>query len=275
MHAHRVKNTILSLVNDQGVRLEDPVAIEEEILGYYQRLLGSDFMHKQDASEALSAAMLKKVPQEVRASMVAPVTEAEIWAALWSIHRDKAPGPDGFNSAFFHDNWSTVKEDLVAGILSFFSNGVMPRGWNATAVTLVPKIPSPNSIKDYRPIACCNTLYKCVTKVLANRIQTVLPSIIGSAQSAFIKGRSIMDNILLMQELVRGYHRDQGPARCAIKLDVMKAYDSVDWDFLFEVMHFMEFPTTFIDWIRACVSSPYFSILINGELKGFFPAKGA
>lgn len=82
----------------------------------------------------------------------------------------------------------------------------MPRGWNSTAVALVPKIPAPNSIKDYRPIACCNTIYKCITKILANRMQVVLPVIIGPSQSAFIKGRSIMDNILLMQELMRGYH---------------------------------------------------------------------
>ncbi|KAG5562581.1 hypothetical protein RHGRI_005341 [Rhododendron griersonianum] len=94
------------------MRLEDPVAIEEEILRYYQRLLGSEFMQKQDASEVLSAAMLKKVPQDVRASIVAPVTEAEIRSTLQSIHRDKVPGPDGFNSAFFHDNWLMLKKIL-------------------------------------------------------------------------------------------------------------------------------------------------------------------
>lgn len=101
-----------------------------------------------------------------------------------------------------------------------FESGSVPVGWNATAVTLVPKVAAPRSIKDYRPIACCITVYKCITKILANRRQAVLPSIIGPSQSAFIKGRSIMDNTLLMQELVRDYHRDQGPPRCAIKLDI-------------------------------------------------------
>lgn len=82
-----------------------------------------------------------------------------------------------------------------------------------------------------------------------------------------------MDNILLMQEIVRGYHRDHGPPKCAIKLDIMKAYNSEDWDFLFAVMIHMEFPTPIIQWVRACVSSPWYSIVINGELKGFYPGK--
>lgn len=126
-----------------------------------------------------------------------------------------------------------VKNDFVAAVQYFFVHGTMPRGWNATAITLIPKVAAPSSIKEYRPIACCNTIYKCITKVLANRLQKVLSSVIGPSQSAFIKGRSIMDNILLMQGVVRGYHRDQGQPRCAIKLDIMKAYDSVEWNFSF------------------------------------------
>lgn len=107
--------------------------------------------------------------------------------------------------------------------------------------------------------------------MLANRIQAVLPKIISASQSAFVKGRCIFDNILLMQEVVRGYHCDHGPPRCALKLDIMKACDSVDWDFVLDVMRFMEFPDLYILRVQACISSPSFSILINGELKGFFP----
>lgn len=110
-------------------------------------------------------------------------------------HRDKALGPDGFNSAFFHDNWSIVKDDVIAGVLHFFETGTMPSGLNSTSITLVPKTPAPSTIRDCRPIACCNTIYKCTTKVLANRIQSVLPLVIGPSQPAFIKGRSIMEGI--------------------------------------------------------------------------------
>lgn len=128
-------------------------------------------------------------------------------------------------------------------------------------------------MKDYRPIACCNVIYKCITKLLAIRLQPILPHLIDQSQAAFVKGCSISDNILLMQELVRNYHRNALPKRCAVKIDLMKAYDSVDWEFLFDVMHAMDFPQKFIRWIKICVSSAMFSVVINGELEGFF--KGA
>lgn len=136
----------------------------------------------------------------------------------------------------------------------------------------MPKTESP-TIKDYRPIASCNVAFKCISKILANRIQPVLSHLISPFQSAFLKGRSIRDNILLMQELVKNYHLNKGIPRCAMKMDLMKAYDSVAWDFLFEVMAIMEFPSPFISWVRQCVTTAMFSVVLNGELVGYFPGK--
>lgn len=82
-----------------------------------------------------------------------------------------------------------------------------------------------------------------------------------------------MDNILLMPELVRDYHKDQGSARCAMKLDLMKAYDSVAWPFLFDIMVVMGFPAILINWVKKCVTSTMFSVVINGELVGYFPGQ--
>lgn len=108
------------MVSTQGDILDDPAAIEGEILGYYQNLLGSPFSQRRDACETLAAAIQKKVPMEFRDSIIGPVNEVEVLEALRSIHIDKAPRPDGFNSAFFQGNWNIVKEDFVAGILFFF-----------------------------------------------------------------------------------------------------------------------------------------------------------
>lgn len=151
----------------------------------------------------------------------------------------------------------------------------MLREWNSTTLTLVPKIPSPSMAKDFRPIACCNVVYKVITNILAHRMQSVLPLVIGLTQSAFIKGRSIVDNVLLMHELIRNYHRDVGMPRCAIKIDLMKAYDSVDWNFLLDTTDAMGFPSLFIGWIKECVTTPMYSVMLNGGLVGYFPgAKG-
>lgn len=182
-------------MTDQGERLEVDVAIEAEILGYYQRILGTDFVEKRDASDVFSRAITKKVPQHMKEWIICKVANSEIWKALQSIKRDKAPRPNDYNSAFFLDNWDVVKKDLVAGVRYFFEYGFLSKGWNATAVTLVPKKDAPSSIKDYKPIACYNTIYKCITKILANRLQATLPCLIRPSQSVSFKRRSIVDNV--------------------------------------------------------------------------------
>lgn len=161
-------------------------------------------------------------------------------------------------------------QDLIAAVLSFYNKGFILREWNSIALTLVPKIPNPFMAKDFRPIACCNVVYEVITKVLANRIQQALPLVISQTQSAFIKGSTIVDNLLLMHELIMNFHRDVGPPRCAFKIDLMKAFDSVDWDFLLDTMEDMGFLDIFVRWVRACVTSPMFSVMLNGGLKGYF-----
>lgn len=126
---------------------------------------------------------------------------------------------------------------------------------------------NPVSIRDSRPIACCNVVYKCIPKILAQRMHEVLPLIINKTQSSFIKGRAIEDNVPMMHELVRGYQKDEGPPRCSFNIDLTKAYDSMDWGFLFDVMAAMGFPDMFVNWVEYCVSTPHFSVVIMVDWK--------
>lgn len=166
-----------------------------------------------------------------------------------------------------------VGKDVTDAIILFFKSSIMPQSWNSTILSIIPKVQAPSTTKDFCPIACCNVVYKCVAKILANRIQALLPSLINPCQSAFVKGRSIVDNILLMQEIVKNYHKAEGRPRCAIKMDLMKAHDSIDWAFLFDIMAIMEFSRQFVQWVKSCVTGPMFSIAINGQLEGYFPGK--
>lgn len=104
----------------------------------------------------------------------------------------------------------------------------------------------------------------------AATLKSTLPELISRSQAAFVPGCKIGDNILLAQELLRNYHRSNGPFRCAIKIDFKKAFDYVRWDFLFDALALFGFPPKFVQWIQSCISTVMFSVKINGSLCGYF-----
>lgn len=112
-----------------------------------------------------------------------------------------------------------VGPSVIAAVQNLFLSGKMPKQVNCTYVTLIPKTENACSVKEFRPIACCSVLYKILSKVLANRMQSVLSSVIGDCQSAFVKGRVIFYNLILSHELVKGYGRKNISPRCMIKID--------------------------------------------------------
>ncbi|GKD46609.1 hypothetical protein Tco_1271254, partial [Tanacetum coccineum] len=209
----------------------------------------------------------------VALDMIKTVTPQEVKEAIFSMGNDKSPGPDGYTAAFFKEAWGIISHDVTMVVQEFFTNGTLLKELNHTIIALIPKVASPSRINDYRPISCCNVLYKCISKILSNRIKDCLKDLVSPNQSTFVPGRRISDNILLTQEIMHNYHLDRGPPRCAFKVDIQKAYDTVDWDFLREVMIGFGFHHRMITWIMECVSSTSFSISINGSLHGFFKGK--
>lgn len=137
LKSHCSRSKILSLTDGSGTRLTDPEAIKGEILGYYMGLLGSPFAQKVDASHVVSLDVTQRLPREFKENLSKPVSRTEIKEAMWSIKGDKAPGPNGFNSDFFHKNWDIVGEDVIRAIQVFFQSGIMPRQWNCTAYCLL------------------------------------------------------------------------------------------------------------------------------------------
>lgn len=155
-------------------------------------------------------------------------------------------------------------------VQSFFAKGFLPKGVNTTILALIPKKTEAIEMKDYRPISCCNVLYKVISKILANRLKAILPNLIALNQSAFIKDRLLIENLLLATELVKDYHKDSVSSRCTIKIDISKAFDSVQWPFLLNTLVAMNLLAQFIHWISLCVTSATFSVQVKGELAGFF-----
>ncbi|KAL0455421.1 UNVERIFIED_CONTAM: hypothetical protein Slati_0881300 [Sesamum latifolium] len=202
--------------------------------------------------------------------MVRPVMREKVKAAFFDIAEDKSPGPDGYSSAFFKAAWPVVGEEVTTAILDFFLNARFLKQVNATLLTLIPKVHSPATVSDFRPISCCNVLYKAITKILVSRMQDCLDDLISPTQNAFVPRRKIGDNVMLAQELFMGYNQRHISKRCALKVDLRKAYDTVEWDFLIEVLRLFGFPDRFIGWIEECVTIATFSVCLNGEPHGFF-----
>ncbi|GJZ80932.1 RNA-directed DNA polymerase, eukaryota, reverse transcriptase zinc-binding domain protein [Tanacetum coccineum] len=140
--------------------------------------------------------------------------------------------PDGFSSKNFKKAWHVVGDDVCMAIKEFFHNWKLLGEVDATLISLVPKIETPTKVSDFRPIACCNVIYKCISKILTNMIKNSLCKVVSPNQSAFILGRQITDNILISQELLRGYNWNNGAKRVSFKIDIQKAYDTMNWDFL-------------------------------------------
>lgn len=267
-----VKAKITSIHDEDGHVLTDMAEVREEFIRYYEKLLGSNCVNKQP----VKAEVLQNGPclsDEQHLHMCRPISDLEIKEAIFSIPDGKSPGPDGFSSGFFKAGWNIIGNEVCSAIRSFFNSGKLLKEVNATLIIVIPKNECPMFVSDYKPIACCNVLYKAITKILTNRMQTVMGGIINETQGAFVKKRSIMDNILVCQGLVRNYNREGGAPRCLMKLDLCKAYDTIDWDFIEEVMTGLNFPKKFSQWVLECVRTPMFSILLNGRPHGFFRSK--
>ncbi|KAL9675480.1 hypothetical protein QQ045_003682 [Rhodiola kirilowii] len=246
----------------------DPGVIKEQFVQFFNNLFNGQFARAPVDQSLFDLGA--RVKEEDCFSLVRDVSVNEVAAIVKNLPVCKAAGPNGFNSEFLKSSWGVVGNDLVNSVRSFLRSGIMPSGINSAYIALIPKVKNASRPCEFRPISCCNVVYKVVSILLANRLKPVLNYLIDHAQTAFGEGRNIAYNVSLVQELLCNYKRRNVSKRCMIKLDISKAYDMVDWNFLCEIMELYGFPDQFVKWIRACISSVKYSVVINGGMEGYF-----
>jgi hypothetical protein len=216
------KNTISALrVGDMW--LHKSAQIKEAVVNYFE----DHFSSSNLCRPSLDGIPFPSVSLMENDELTAPFSLEEIHKAVVDSDGNKCPGPDGFNNAFFKNSWDLLKGEIRILFDQFHGIGSLPSSMLSYFVTLIPKVNSPFSLGDFRPISLLGSLYKLIAKVLASRLAKVMNTLIAPTQSTFIKGRNLVDGVLVMNELVDLARRQR--KQCLIfKVDFEKAYDSVD-----------------------------------------------
>ncbi|CAA7026829.1 unnamed protein product [Microthlaspi erraticum] len=223
----RAANRIVGLHNDDNVWVAGEKEVEKVAVGYFDKLFTSTL--PTDFTGVL-AHMPHRITAQENELLTRRATEMEVHAALFMMHPEKAPGPDGMTVLFFQRSWHIVKNDILKMVNNFLTSGTFDERLNMTHICLIPKTGRPNRMTELRPISLCNVGYKIISKVLCQRLKGILPRLISETQSAFVPGRLISDNILIAQEMFHGLRTNKSCKGkfMAVKTDMSKAYDRVE-----------------------------------------------
>ncbi|GJX71516.1 RNA-directed DNA polymerase, eukaryota [Tanacetum coccineum] len=262
---HGILNKKRNQLNIRGILVDgtwtdDPRLVKQEFLQHFKKRFDKPVQKRIH----IEMNFPKTLSVDQQADLEMEVSREEIKRAVWNCGSDKSPGPDGFTFGFYRRYWKIVEKEVVEAVIYFFSHGSFPKGSNSAFIALIPKTPDANMVKDFRPISLIGSLYKIIAKILANRLVVVLGDIVNDVQSAFVADRQILDGPFILNELLQ-WCKKKKKQSLIFKVDFEKAYDSVRWDFLDDVMRKFGFGEKWCHWIQNCLRSSRGSIIINGS----------
>lgn len=244
------KGAIFSL-QDGDNTIEGDQNLLNRATNYYKDLFGSADSNKIPLKPEMFEGLpiLKSSDNE---DLCKPFSEKEIKDALFQMEHNKAAGPDKIPAEFYQVCWDIIKKDIIELFEEFHRGDLDVSRINYGIITLLPKVKDANKIQLFRPICLLNCLYKLITKVLTLRISGYAEKLISREQTAFMKGRNIMTGIMALHEILHETKRKK-EIGIVLKLDFEKAYDKVDWNFLFDCLKLRGFCERWCDWIRKVV----------------------
>ncbi|XP_058781014.1 uncharacterized protein LOC131655124 [Vicia villosa] len=263
----RKTKLISSLLVDGNIET-DPYRLENHIDNHFNNIFNSGFV-RQDTG--LVQRVIPRLVNETTNELLTRIpNDSEIYNAITSLNIDSAPGPDGYGAFFYVHYWDIVKTDVLNATKQFFLHNWILPNYNANNVVLIPKTNDANCIEQFRPIAMANFKFKIISKILADRLGSILPNIISNEQKGFIAGRNIKDGICLTSEAINILGNKSFSGNVALKIDIAKAFDTLNWDFILSTMHCFGFNSKFCGWIHTILKSAALSICVNGKMAGFF-----
>ncbi|KAJ9564278.1 hypothetical protein OSB04_000244 [Centaurea solstitialis] len=234
----------------------------------------SKFAEQHPIRPVITSSLFKTLSVSQRERLEIPFSEQEVKKAVWNCGSNKAPGPDGFTLEFVRKFWDVVGKDFFEAVKYFEVHQKLNPGSNASFITLIPKLKDPLSLVDYRPINLIGCVNKVISKVLAERLKDVLDSVISNTQTAFVKGRSILDGPLMVNELI-SWAKKMRKKLLILKVDFAKAFDTLNWNFLDNILSQMGFGDKWRAWMQGVICTAKVSVLVNGSpTKEFSLGKG-
>ncbi|KAJ4757006.1 RNA-directed DNA polymerase (reverse transcriptase)-related family protein [Rhynchospora pubera] len=277
--------------DDQGLLTGDEAVIRNQFTNYFKQLYSPEVQNPQqqqtsDEEEQNGAMSLfwqelgqeegSKISDADHTALVRLPDCHEIKRTLMQMGPDKCPGPDGITARFYQQNWEVFGDDLVTLVRKIFEEELVPEEWLHCTVTLIPKTDEPEVPAQYRPISIGNVTYRLIMKLIANRLRKHMRRIISVEQNAFVKGRSIVDNVILVKEVLHSFNQASFKhSAFLLKADVSKAFDKLDWNFLTTSMLYLNVPSKLINLLMSSYTRAHVSININGKGNGFItPTRG-
>ena len=267
-------NAIKELKTKEGIIVNTTEQILEEVRSFYEELYSCTHINKNSAHEILDF-ITKKVPENDMENLEADFTCDEIKTALFSMTKNKSPGPDGLTAEFFC-RFYHLFENIFMKIFSIIQEEqIMTRSMRHGVITLIYKNRGDkNSLKNFRPISLLCVDYKIMARIMSNRLKFVLPKLISNSQTCCILGRDIADTTSSIRDLIEIIENDNLEAYL-IKVDQEKAFDKVDHDYLFLVLQKFGFGPKFIEWIKIFYKNVNSSVKCNGFLTKYVKLKNS
>eukprot|EP00253_Pinus_taeda_P009477 PITA_09477 len=271
---YRNANKILNLKNDSGDTLHNHREISSLLIDHFRRIAQESNIDRAEAINTLTQSIPKVVSKDQNLALLKEISMEEVEEAVKSMPNDKSPGSDAFTINFYKACSPTIKSEIWEMLEDSRRSGTILKSINSTFLALIPKEENAHTPEKFRPIALCNVIYKIISKVIANILKPILPYLISEEQSGYVEGRQILGNILLAQEMVHTL-QTRKKAGMLMQLDLSKAFDKVNWNYLEAVLTAFGLDQNWNKWILALIKSSSFSILVNGSpLETFTPSRG-